>query len=86
MKREGIIQEAEVKTPKKASEYITDDRVVKYVENCIDSLNKTMVISQAQQVRKWKLIPGDFSISAGHLTPTMKLKRKVVAKMYQQQI
>ena len=50
------------------------------------SLNETAVISKAQQVRKWTIIPGDFSISAGHLTPTMKLKRKVVAKMYEKEI
>ena len=50
------------------------------------SLNETAVISKAQQVRKWTLIPGDFSIARGHLTPTMKLKRKVVAKMYEKEI
>ena len=50
------------------------------------SLNETAVISKAQQVRKWTILPGDFSISAGHLTPTMKLKRKVVAKMYAKEV
>jgi long-subunit acyl-CoA synthetase (AMP-forming) len=34
-------------------------------------------------VRKWKLLPVDFSINGGELTPTLKLKRKVTEKKYQ---
>ena len=31
MKKEGIIEEAEQKSPKTASEYLKDGRVIKYV-------------------------------------------------------
>jgi long-chain acyl-CoA synthetase len=35
-----------------------------------------------EQVKKFELVPEEWSIDAGHLTPTMKLKRKVVKKKY----
>jgi long-subunit acyl-CoA synthetase (AMP-forming) len=41
-------------------------------------------VSRAAHVRKWKILPIDFSISGGELTPTLKLKRKVTEKKYQQ--
>jgi len=35
-----------------------------------------------EQIKKIKLTPEEWSIDAGHLTPTMKLKRKVVSEKY----
>jgi long-chain-fatty-acid--CoA ligase ACSBG len=40
-------------------------------------------VSKAANIRKWNLLPIDFSISGGELTPTLKLKRKVTEKKYQ---
>uniref|UniRef100_A0AAV2MRN8 long-chain-fatty-acid--CoA ligase n=1 Tax=Knipowitschia caucasica TaxID=637954 RepID=A0AAV2MRN8_KNICA len=42
--------------------------------------------SRAQNVQKWVILERDFSIPGGELGPTMKLKRPVVVKMYQDQI
>ena len=36
-----------------------------------------------EQIKKFELIPEIWSIDAGHLTPTMKVKRKVVQEKYQ---
>lgn len=44
------------------------------------------MISRAQQVRKWVVVPGDFSVNGGQLTPTMKLRRKIAVKLYANEI
>jgi len=47
----------------------------------IDEYNDTAV-SSAQRVQKFKILPLDFSQTTGELTPTLKLKRAVVAEKY----
>lgn len=42
--------------------------------------------SRAQHVQKFIIIPRDFSIGGNELTPTMKVKRSVVEKMYKEEI
>ena len=39
-------------------------------------------MSRAARVQKFEIIPQDFSIPGGELTPTMKLKRMEVMKKY----
>jgi long-chain acyl-CoA synthetase len=34
------------------------------------------------QIKKWRILPVDFSVEGGELTPTLKLKRDVVLKKY----
>ena len=45
-------------------------------------LANSKTTSSAQIVQKWKLLPVDFSVKAGELTPTLKLKRNVVNEKY----
>ena len=35
-----------------------------------------------EQIKRFELIPEEWTIDEGHLTPTMKLKRKVVKEKY----
>ncbi|KAM3868234.1 long-chain-fatty-acid--CoA ligase ACSBG2-like [Diretmus argenteus] len=42
--------------------------------------------SNAQKIQKWVILDQDFSITGGELGPTMKLRRPVVVKMYQEKI
>lgn len=59
-----------------------------YLDKGIEDANK-VAISRVQWTRKYKLIPGDFSPVVGpmpELTPTMKLKRDVVMKKYENEI
>jgi len=51
------------------------------VSSGIARANK-LAISNAQTVKKYRIILGDFSILGGELTPTMKLKRNVINKKY----
>jgi long-chain-fatty-acid--CoA ligase ACSBG len=68
----------EVKT---SDEAIANEKIQKFIEQCFEKTNKKAV-SRAAYVRKWKLLPTDFSIHGNELTPTLKLKRKVTEKKY----
>jgi long-chain acyl-CoA synthetase len=38
--------------------------------------------SPIEQIKAWRLIPGELSVAAGELTPTLKVKRDVVGARY----
>jgi len=38
--------------------------------------------SRVQQIKKIKILDKEFSVETGELTPLLKVKRAVVAKMY----
>lgn len=71
----------------KASEIIANNEpaIYKAIQEGVERVNATSA-SNAQKVQKWVLLDRDFSISGGELGPTMKLKRSVVVKMYQDKI
>ena len=50
------------------------------LQNEIESYNQKF--GSWEQIKKFKLVPEEWSINDGHLTPTMKLKRKVVREKY----
>ena len=66
---------------KTTDDAISNPKVSEYIKECIDQTNKKSV-SRAAHIRKFKLLPDDFSIPGGELTPTLKLKRKVTEKKY----
>jgi long-subunit acyl-CoA synthetase (AMP-forming) len=39
-------------------------------------------LAKVQTIKKIKILPADLSIEGGELTPTMKVKRKVVNNKY----
>eukprot|EP00828_Plagiopyla_frontata_P024036 TRINITY_DN306_c0_g2_i2.p1 TRINITY_DN306_c0_g2~~TRINITY_DN306_c0_g2_i2.p1 ORF type:complete len:209 (-),score=33.00 TRINITY_DN306_c0_g2_i2:107-733(-) len=52
-----------------------------YIQKRIDEVNSN-AISRASNIRKWAILDNDFSIDAGEITPTMKVKRNIVCKKY----
>jgi len=42
----------------------------------VDDANKA--VSQAESVRKFRILPVDWTEETGHLTPSLKLRRRVV--------
>jgi long-chain acyl-CoA synthetase len=62
-------------------EALDDVKIKFYIQKCIDKVNKKAV-SRAQLIRKWSILPNDFSFESGELTPTLKLKRKFTSQKY----
>ena len=46
----------------------------------VDEINKKF--ARVEQVKKIEILPGDLSQEGGELTPTLKVKRNVVAEKY----
>jgi long-chain acyl-CoA synthetase len=42
--------------------------------------------ARVEQIRKFTLLPREFSIETAELTPTLKIKRKVINRMYLSEI
>jgi len=39
-----------------------------------------------EQIKKFELLPNDWTINGGEMTPTLKLKRKVIMEKYREAI
>ena len=50
------------------------------VQEAIDDVNSS--VSRAESIRAFAILPHDFSVDDGELTPTMKVRRAIVAKHY----
>jgi long-chain acyl-CoA synthetase len=50
----------------------------------LDQINQKF--ARVEQVKKFAILPQDLSQEGGELTPTMKIKRNVVAEKYEQEI
>ena len=50
------------------------------IQEEIDVANKNF--GNWEQIKKFEITPDVWSINAGHLTPTMKLKRKAIKEKY----
>jgi len=46
----------------------------------------TRAVSRAATVQKWSIVPREFSVAAGELSPSLKLKRFAVHEMYKREI
>ncbi|MBT8259958.1 MAG: long-chain fatty acid--CoA ligase [Bacteroidia bacterium] len=54
--------------------------IIDRIQEEVDEANQNF--GKWEQVKKFELTPEIWSIDAGHLTPTMKIKRKVVKEIY----
>jgi len=61
-------------------EIITNPEVIKRIKQEVDTVNEKF--GNWEKIKKFELTPDLWTVTAGHLTPTMKLKRKVVMEKY----
>ncbi len=62
-------------------EISSNENVIARIQKEIDTINEKF--GNWEKVKRFELTPDLWTIEAGHLTPTMKLKRKVVLEKYQ---
>ena len=62
------------------SDVVSNDKVLARYQEEIDKANE--VFAKWEKVKEFRLTPDDWTIDGGHLTPTMKLKRKVIKEKY----
>lgn len=55
-----------------------------HVQAGIDAVNREL--AKYESIKKFTLLPEDFSVEGGELTPTQKIKRKIVGERYASQI
>ncbi len=65
-------------------ELIKHHQIVEMLEQRVNDLQKEL--AKFEQVKKFKLLPKAFSMDEGELTPTQKLRRKVINDKYQDEI
>ena len=58
--------------------------ILQLFEERIDTVLKD--IAEYQKIKRFCLLPSDFSIQTGELTPTLKTKRKFIAEKYKEEI
>jgi len=64
-----------------SGERLSDNpEVIAEVQKAVDYANKA--VSRAEAVKTFRVLPQDLSIEGGELTPTLKVKRSVVASKY----
>ncbi|MEO8505181.1 MAG: long-chain fatty acid--CoA ligase [Acidobacteriota bacterium] len=63
---------------------IADPRVHAMIKTDVEGVNKSL--ARYEQVRTFELLPKEFTLETGELTPTQKVKRRVVTQKYAEAI
>lgn len=62
------------------ADLIANERVKERYQKEVDQANETF--AKWEKIKQFRLTPDIWSVEAGHLTPTMKLKRKIIKEKY----
>ena len=57
---------------------VNDEELQHILQRAVDEANK--MVSRPESIRRFTVLPADFSEAAGHLTPSMKLRREAVLR------
>ncbi len=65
-------------------ELVGSDKVRNLYKGIVEDLNKRL--AQFETIKKIVVVPDEFTVATGEITPTLKLKRRVIETKYKQQI
>ena len=63
---------------------IRNEKIVNLIKDTVERYNQNF--NQVEQIKKFELLPYEWSVEGGELTPTLKLKRKVIMEKYKDAI
>ncbi len=76
-----IAKWAEVRgLPADMARLVDDERVRALVQGIVDDVNRDR--SQFEQIKRFAILPRDFTLESGEVTPTLKLKRRAVMEHF----
>jgi long-chain acyl-CoA synthetase len=61
-----------------AADLAQDPDLLAEIQGAVDEANKA--VSRAESIRRFRVLAGDFTEESGHLTPSLKVRRNIVAK------
>lgn len=70
----------QIQVPLTNEELINHKLIIKEITNDIELMNKNL--GNWEQIKKFELIPDEWTVESGLITPTLKLKRKMIMEKY----
>jgi len=71
----------DVLTPEQA---VTNQSIINKFQEYVDKVNTEL--AQFETIKYFRILPRDFSVETGELTPTLKVKRRVITEKYKEVI
>jgi long-chain acyl-CoA synthetase len=72
------------KHPVPAELLVNDPELRAVLQRAVDEANK--LVSRPESIRRFAILPRDFTEQEGHLTPSMKLRREVVMRDFEPEV
>ncbi|MFF7950216.1 AMP-dependent synthetase/ligase [Streptomyces griseorubiginosus] len=72
------------KHPVPAELLVNDEELLQILQRAVDEANK--LVSRPESIRRFTVLPTDLTEAAGHLTPSMKLRRETVMRDFAAEI
>ncbi len=69
---------------KSAGEIIKNPKAVEAIQKEVNRINEN--INHVEQIKKFTLLPVEWGVATGELTPTLKLKRKIILDKFSKEI
>jgi long-chain acyl-CoA synthetase len=64
--------------------FAEDDRVVAEIQRAVDEVNGH--VARVEQIKRFTILPTEWTAESAELTPTLKLKRRVIHEVYSEEI